>query len=155
DRYKNGPLGTNAGSGPYFFPDGRALAAGSRRTNPEYARVLRLIANNGPSAFYSGEIARNIIKAVRSGEIRGGLSLEDPANYKVLVKPALCGSFREYRICSAPPEASGGVAMNQIMSLYAGLMAKSGSSSEATKLRDFVLAQQLAYADRDHYVADP
>src|SRR5262249_2568419 len=79
----------------------------------------------------------------------------DLADYKVLVKPAVCGPFRDYQICSALPAASGGVAMNQIMSLYAGITAKSGAGSEATKLRDFVLAQQLAYADRDHYVADP
>jgi gamma-glutamyltranspeptidase/glutathione hydrolase len=155
DHFKNGPLGKNPGSGPYFFPKGKALAVGDRRTNHEYARVLRAIAKNGPSVFYSGEIAQNIIKAVHSGDIQGDLSLEDLADYKVLVKRAVCGPFREYRICSAPPAASGGVAMNQILSLYAGITAKSGASSEATKLRDFVLAQQLAYADRDHYVADP
>ena len=45
--------------------------------------------------------------------------------------------------------------MNQIMSLYEAISAKSGAATEAAKLRDFVLAQQLGYADRDHYVADP
>jgi gamma-glutamyltranspeptidase/glutathione hydrolase len=73
----------------------------------------------------------------------------------VLVKPAVCGPFRTYTICSAPPASSGGVAMNQIMSLYDGITRKSGATTEAAKLRDFVLAQQLGYADRDHYVADP
>jgi gamma-glutamyltranspeptidase/glutathione hydrolase len=113
------------------------------------------VAKEGPSAFYSGEIAQNIVNAVHSGDIQGELSLKDLADYKVLVKPAVCGPFREYKICSAPPSSSGGVAMNQIMSLYDAINKKSGATTQADKLRDFVLAEQLGYADRDHYVADP
>jgi gamma-glutamyltranspeptidase/glutathione hydrolase len=154
-RFQNSTLGTNPASGAYFFPNGKALAVGDRRSNPAYAATLRRVANEGPSAFYSGPIANDIVSAVHSGDIQGELSLKDLADYKVLVKPALCGPFRDYRICSAPPSSSGGVAMNQIMSLYDGILAKSGAVAETDKLRDFVLAQQLGYADRDHYVADP
>ena len=155
DRFKNGPLGKNAGSGPYFFPNGKALAVGDRRTNPEYAATLRAIAKDGPSAFYSGKIAQDIIAAVHAGDIPGDLSLKDLADYRVRFVPALCGPYRDYKICSAAPASSGGVAMNQMMQLYAGITAKSGANSDEAKLRDFVLAQQLGYADRDHYVADP
>jgi gamma-glutamyltranspeptidase/glutathione hydrolase len=45
--------------------------------------------------------------------------------------------------------------MNLILSLYEDLTAASGAGTEAERLRDFVLAQQLGYADRDHYLADP
>jgi gamma-glutamyltranspeptidase/glutathione hydrolase len=155
DRFKNGPLGKNPGSGAYFFPNGKALAVGDKRPNPEYANVLRAVAKDGPAAFYSGEVAQNIVGAVKAGEIGGDLSLKDLSDYKVLVKPALCGPYRDYTICSAPPASSGGVAMNQIMSLYKEINAKSGATDEAGKLRDFVLANQLGYADRDQYVADP
>ena len=154
-RFQSGPLGTNPASGAYFFPNGKALAVGDRRTNPEYAATLRSVAKDGPSAFYSGAIAQNIVSAVHSGEIGGDLTLKDLADYKVLVKPAVCGPFKDYRICSAPPASSGGVAMNQIMSLYEAIVAKSGVATDDTRLRDFVLAEQLGYADRDHYVADP
>jgi gamma-glutamyltranspeptidase/glutathione hydrolase len=154
-RFQSGPLGANPASGAYFFPNGKALAVGDRRTNPEYAATLRSVAKDGPSAFYSGAIAQNIVNAVHSGEIGGDLTLKDLADYKVLVKPAVCGPFQDYRICSAPPASSGGVAMNQIMSLYDAIVAKSGAATDDTRLRDFVLAEQLGYADRDHYVADP
>jgi len=154
-RFQTGPLGTNPASGAYFFPNGKALAVGDRRTNPEYAATLRRVAKEGPAAFYAGAIADNIVSAVHSGEIKGELSLKDLANYKVLVKPAVCGPFQEYTICSAPPSSSGGVAMNQIMSIYDAIVAKNDDTTEETLLRDFVLAQQLGYADRDHYVADP
>src|SRR5262245_56796125 len=45
--------------------------------------------------------------------------------------------------------------MNQIMSLYKAINEKSGATDDAGMLRDFVLANQLGYADRDHYVAGP
>jgi gamma-glutamyltranspeptidase / glutathione hydrolase len=154
-RFQSGPLGTNPASGAYFFPNGKALKVGDRRTNPEYADTLRRVAKEGPSAFYSGPIAQNIVNAVQSGEIKGDLSLKDLADYKVLVKPAVCGPFQEYKICSAPPASSGGVAMNQIMSIYDTIVAQNDDTTDDTLLRDFVLAQQLGYADRDHYVADP
>jgi gamma-glutamyltranspeptidase/glutathione hydrolase len=153
--YLNGPLAKNPVTGAYFYPNGKALAVGDRRTNPEYAATLRAVAKDGPAAFYSGRIARDIVAAVQSGEIQGALTLEDLASYKALERPAVCGPFRDYRICSAPPSSSGGVAMNLIMSLYDRIAAASPDDTPAANLRDFVLAQQLGYADRDHYVADP
>jgi gamma-glutamyltranspeptidase/glutathione hydrolase len=153
--YRNGPLAKNPATGAYFFPDGKALAAGDRRTNPEYAATLRSVAKNGPAVFYSGQIAQDIVDAVHSGDIQGALSAKDIADYKVLEKPAVCGPFRTYRICSAPPSSSGGVAMNLIMSLYDKIAAATPDETPPANLRDFVLAQQLGYADRDHYVADP
>jgi gamma-glutamyltranspeptidase / glutathione hydrolase len=154
-RFRNGQLARDAGAGPYFYPNGQPLAAGDLRPNPAYAATLRRVASEGPAAFYSGPIAENIVAAVRGGTNPGELALSDLANYKVKVAPALCGPFRTYRICSAPPSSSGGVAMNQIMGLYDAIAAQTPAPTDETKLRDFVLANQLGYADRDHYVADP
>ncbi len=153
-RFQSGPLGTSPTAAAYFFPNGKALAVGDRRTNPEYAATLRAVAKDGPSAFYSGKIAEDIVATVQAGDIQGALSLQDLASYRAIEKPALCGSFDVYRICSAPPSSSGGVAMNQIMSLYAEIVSQNDDFTDETLLRDFVLAQQLGYADRDHYVAD-
>ena len=154
-RFQNGPLGREPGPAGYFFPGGKPLAVGDRRTNPAYAATLRRIAAEGPDAFYSGAIAADIIAAVRAGEIPGQMTLQDLAGYRVLEKTAVCGPFQVYVICSAPPSSSGGVALNQIMSLYEQITRASGATTRPQQLRDFVLAQQLGYADRDHYVADP
>ena len=153
-RFQSGSLGTSPEAAAYFFPNGKALAVGDRRTNAGYAATLRAVAKDGPSAFYTGKIAADIVAAVQTGDIKGDLSLKDLADYRALEKPALCGRFDVYRICSAPPSSSGGVAMNQIMSLYQAIVSKSDDFDDSTLLRDFVLAQQLGYADRDHYVAD-
>ncbi|KCZ85194.1 gamma-glutamyltransferase [Hyphomonas adhaerens MHS-3] len=144
-------------SAAYFYPDGAPLAEGSIKTNPAYAETLKRIATEGPSAFYSGEIAESIAYAVsHDPSLPGAMTVEDLANYEVAVRPALCGVEPDgYKVCSAPPPSSGGVTQNMILGLYDRL--KPTSEEEATEegfLKAFVDAQRLSYADRDHYVAD-
>lgn len=143
-------------SAAYFYPEGEPLAAGFLRTNPEYAATLRAIAAEGPSAFYKGPLAEAMVAAVNSGPNAGNMTLEDLSGYTVKTRPALCGTMPDgYRICSAPPPSSGGVTQNMILGLYDLL--QPGPEDEQTEeafLKAFVDAQRLAYADRDHYVAD-
>ena len=147
-------LDENPGSSDYFYPQGTPLQEGDVRDNPEYAATLRKIAAEGPAGFYTGEIAEAMVNAVQAND--GGLSLEDLAGYRVKTRAPLCGKFRTYRICSAPPPSSGGVAQNMILGLYDRLLPSGPDIDiEATdRLLAFVEAQRLAYADRDHYVAD-
>lgn len=140
----------------YFYPEGAPLAAGTVRTNPDYAATLQVVATEGPAAFYEGDIAKAIVKAISSEQIPGEMSAEDLSGYTVKIRPALCGeALNDYRICSAPPPSSGGVTQNMIMGLYQRLAPDpDASATEADFLKAFVDAQRLAYADRDHYVAD-
>jgi gamma-glutamyltranspeptidase/glutathione hydrolase len=154
-RFKNGPLARGPESGAYFYPGGKPLAVGDRRPNPAYADVLRGIAKAGPSHFYAGKVAEDIVAATRTGDVGGDLTLADLAAYRVNRVDGLCAPWRAYRICSAPPASSGGVAMNLILGLYDRISKASPDSGRDADLRDYVLAQQLGYADRDHYVADP
>ena len=153
-RFADGPFASDPVTGPYYYPNGEALEAGDRRINKAYADTLRAVAEHGPSAFYSGQIAQDIVDAVQAGDIPGALTLDDLANYETRSVPAVCGPFRAYTICAPPPSSSGGVAMNLIMGLYQRIADASPDSDEAANLRDYILAQQLGYADRDHYVAD-
>ena len=149
-------LDDNPETAAYFYPDGQPLAAGSLRTNPAYAATLAAIAENGPAAFYSGSIAAEIVDAVNEGPDGGVMTLEDLAAYEVVTRDAVCGELQSgYKICSAPPPSSGGIAQNMIMGLYEYLRPPAqNAEDERLYLKAFVDAQRLAYADRDHYVAD-
>lgn len=149
-------LDDNPETAAYFYPDGQPLAAGSLRTNPAYAATLTAIAENGPAAFYSGSIAAEIVDAVNEGPDGGVMTLEDLAAYEVVTRDAVCGELQSgYKICSAPPPSSGGIAQNMIMGLYEYLRPPAqNAEDERLYLKAFVDAQRLAYADRDHYVAD-
>jgi gamma-glutamyltranspeptidase/glutathione hydrolase len=140
-------------SAAYFYPDGEPLAEGAVRDNPDYAETLRLIAAEGAGAFYQGAIPEAVVAAISEEPRPGALSVEDFAAYEVKIRPPLCGDWRDYRICSAPPPSSGGVTQNMIAGLYDRLLPE-GAENEEAYLQAFVDAQRLAYADRDHYVAD-
>ena len=142
-------LDENPGAAEYFFPGGQPLTAGVVRKNPEYAATLTRIAEAGPIAFYTGEIAEAIVAAVQATPDPGTITLSDLANYEAKERAAICGSFRDHTICSATPPSSG-AAQIMIAQLYDRLLSESEDKTSA-----FVDAQRLAYADRDHYFGDP
>ncbi|MEJ2087485.1 MAG: gamma-glutamyltransferase, partial [Gammaproteobacteria bacterium] len=145
-------LDDNPATAAYFFPGGKPLAAGDIRDNPEYAHTLRRFVAEGPSAFYAGELAREIVAAAQAEPDGGTLSMEDLAGYKVAVRKPICGQAGADRICGLPPPSSG-LAEIMILGLYDRL-ADPARMQDGLDLAAFVDAQRLAYADRDHYVAD-
>ncbi|RZO71749.1 MAG: gamma-glutamyltransferase [OM182 bacterium] len=144
-------LDENPGASDYFYPQGEPLKVGEIRKNPEYAATLRALAKEGAEAFYQGELARAIVAAAQAEPNPGRLSLVDLENYAPKTREAVCGEFRALSICSASPPSSGG-AQIMIAQLYDHLLK---DASDGDKVRAFVDAQRLAYADRDHYFADP
>lgn len=149
-------LDDNPDTAAYFYPDGEPLPVGFRRTNPAYAATLAAVATEGPAAFYTGSIAAEIVEATNAGPDGGAMTLEDLANYKVVQRDAVCGVLQSgHKICSAPPPSSGGIAQNLILGLYDHFKPPvTMNADESLYLKAFVDAQRLAYADRDHYVAD-
>ncbi len=145
-------LDENPGSAQYFYPNGQPLQAGSLLRNPEYAHTLQRVAQEGPSAFYSGEIAEAMAEAAQAGPESGSMTVEDIAAYKAVSRPAICGAWRALNICSATPPSSGAM---QIMmaNLYEAMVPENATQEQ--QISAFVDAQRLAYADRDYYFGDP
>jgi gamma-glutamyltranspeptidase/glutathione hydrolase len=147
-----GRLDEHPAAAAYFFPGGKPLQIGDLRKNPEYARTLTRIANEGTDAFYKGELAAAIAKAAQEPPHGGTLTVEDIANYQVIKRDVVCGDFRALEICTTTPPSSGG-AQIMIAGLYDHLIGEAASQDD--KIAAFVDAQRLAYADRDHYFGDP
>ena len=147
-----GRLAVNPPTAAYFYPQGNALVVGQLLKNPEYAETLKRVAQEGPSAFYEGEIAATIVAAATAEPNPGTLTVEDLADYKVLERPVICGGFRVNRICTTTPPSSGG-AQIMIAGIYDHLV--TADTDKLARKVAFVDAQRLAYADRDHYFGDP
>ncbi len=145
-------LDENPGSAEYFFPNGQPLQAGHLLKNPEYAHTLTRVASEGPDAFYRGEIAEAIARAAQQAPNPGTLSTDDIANYRSIKREAICGQFRNDKICTTTPPSSGG-AQIMIAGIYDYLSADARSQDD--KIAAFVDAQRLVYADRDHFFGDP
>lgn len=145
-------LEENPGTSEYFYPNGQPLQAGQLLRNPEYAETLRRIASEGPSAFYSGEIAEAIATAAQAEPNPGTLTTDDIADYQARERDAICGDWRGLTLCSATPPSSGAMQI-MVADLYDRLLPENPSRFD--QVRAFVDAQQLAYADRDYYFGDP
>ncbi len=158
----------------YFFgPDGQTLAVGTLLRNPDYAAVLRRIAEGGAATFYGGEIAQAIVAKVQGHRGNPGkLALSDLAHYEARQRAPLCHDHRaarNYRICGFPPPGSGAIAIGQILGILGrtnaadfppipGIGGVPGTSSLAPSadwLHLYTEAARLAFADRAQYVADP
>jgi gamma-glutamyltranspeptidase / glutathione hydrolase len=147
-------LDVNPDTAAYFYPDGEPLPAGFVRRNEAYAHTLEQFIARGPESFYTGDLARAIVDAARAEPLPGTLSLEDLAGYEIERHQAFCAPAPPQRICAMPPPSSG-LAQIMILGLYDRLMAETADDTQTARWSAFVDAQRLAYADRDHYVADP
>ncbi len=140
----------------YFFDDqGKPLAVGTVLRNPAFADVLQRVALQGPDAFYRGEIARDIVAAVASHRRPGDLTEQDLQAYRAKQREVLCGSYRVYKICGMPPPSSGGIAVLALLGMLERFPMDRLRPNSAEAVHLFSEAGRLAYADRDHYVADP
>src|SRR5690606_31083030 len=84
------------------------IQPGDLITNPQMARCLQLIAGDGAAAFYEGEIAGAIIRAIEQGG--GPMTREDLAAYQPRQVEPLRWSFDGKDFLGMPPPSSGGVA---------------------------------------------
>lgn len=67
--------------GAAYAPGGRLLGAGETLRHPGLAEAFRLLAEEGPAAFYRGELGQLAVQAVADGG--GLLGLADLAAYRV------------------------------------------------------------------------
>jgi gamma-glutamyltranspeptidase/glutathione hydrolase len=140
----------------YFFgPDHAPIQAGGTQRNTQLAATLRTIAEQGADAFYSGEIARDIVDTVRHAEGNPGtLSLEDLADYRVVLRDPVCAPYRGYDVCGMGPPSSGALAIGQILGILEHFDVRSLAPGSVEAVHLFAEASKLAYADRALYMAD-
>jgi gamma-glutamyltranspeptidase/glutathione hydrolase len=138
----------------YYGSDDRPRPVGERIANPDYAATLRRVAREGADAFYRGEIAADIVRAVRGHARPGDMTLEDLARYRALEREPVCLAYRVHRVCSMGPPA-GGVTVLQILGILARTDFADAAPNSAEAVHLFSEAGRLAYADRARYLADP
>ncbi|GLS84228.1 gamma-glutamyltransferase [Paraferrimonas haliotis] len=140
----------------YFLPNGKPIAVGSLKKNPELAQSLTLIANYGPAGFYQGKTAKAIVKAVQQdADYPGRLQLEDLANYRALWRQPICHPYRSYSVCGMGPPSSGATTIGQMLSLLEPYKLSDYQIDDPQFIHLFSQASRLAYADRNQYIADP
>ena len=140
----------------YFFPNNQPIQAGDLLRNPAFAETLSLLARRGIGPFYQGEIARDMVAAVRSLPDRPGLlSMADLKNYRVYSRDPVCQKYRQKQVCGMGPPSSGGLTVGQVLGLLAHYDLPGMGSDNPHSWRLIGDASRLAFADRGLYIADP
>ncbi|ECE0644241.1 gamma-glutamyltransferase [Salmonella enterica subsp. houtenae] len=136
-----------------FWKDGEPLKKGDKLVQQNLANSLTMIAENGPDAFYKGEIARQIAQQMQQG---GGLiTTDDLAAYQAVERTPVSGEYRGYQIFSMPPPSSGGVHIVQILNILENFDMKKYGFGSADAMQIMAEAEKYAYADRSEYLGDP
>jgi gamma-glutamyltranspeptidase / glutathione hydrolase len=118
----------------------------------DLARTLRSIAEQGPEAFYEGEIAGEIVDFVNE---RGGImQRSDFAGFSATVAEPLRGRYRDYTILTPPPPSPGLMTLQGLQMLEAFNLSDLGHNS-VDALHVMAESYRLAFADRDAYLGDP
>ncbi len=132
-------------------PDG--FSEGDVLVQANLARTLERISKNGKKEFYSGETAKKIANFFR---LNGGiLSLKDLDQYKLRILKPICGSYRNYEICSMAPPSSGGIALIQILNILEKVDLRKLNHNSEEYLKMLTSAMDFAFNDRAKYLGDP
>jgi gamma-glutamyltranspeptidase/glutathione hydrolase len=143
-----------------WYVNGRPPVAGQIFRNPDLARTLRLLQQQGADAFYKGEIARAIV--AKSTALGGTMTLKDLADYHgEWVEPAR-SDYRGYQVLELPPPSQAWAA-NEILNIVQACLPKWAPGETLASLGPvnprywhiLVEAKKLAYADLFRYNADP
>ena len=135
-----------------YMPNGKPPALGEVFRNPNLAKALSLIANNGPDAYYRGPIAQAILA---TSQAHGGtMAAADLADFKPEWVEPISTTYRGWTVYELPPNGQGMAAL-EMLNIMETAPASADGPSSVTELHKKIEAMKLAYADLEHYNADP
>ena len=139
------------GTREVFLADGDPPKVGETLRQPDLARTLRLIAEQGFDGFYRGDVARKLVAGVNAEG--GKWTLEELAAYTVKEREPIRFDYRGWNIVTAPPTSSGGVALAEMLQIASGW--DLSKLDRPQRIHILVEAMRRAYRDRTIYLGDP
>lgn len=141
-------------SSKYFLKkDGSTYKSGDLFVQKDLAKTLKLIAKEGPDAFYKGKIADLI--AADMAKNKGIITKEDLAQYQAIWRKPVEGTYRGYDIISMSPPSSGGAHIIEILNIMENANIENLGFASSKTLHIMAEAMRQAYADRSEYMGDP
>jgi gamma-glutamyltranspeptidase/glutathione hydrolase len=136
----------------YLDAQGALHRVGEVLRNPDYARTLEVLAEQGPECFYRGELGERIAADLAAGG--AFVSAEDLASYVPVTCAPVRGRYRGHEIASNPPPGSG-VTLIQMLQILEHFDLASLQHGSAAHLDLVARAMAAAHCDRERWLADP
>ncbi len=136
-----------------YAPEGFPLEPGDVLRNPDLARTLELIAEQGPSVFYEGEIGQAIVDEIQ--RLGGVMTMDDLAGYDPRIGTPVTGGYRGYDLIAAGPPAAGGTHVIELLNIMEGFDVAGMGPGSAAYLHALAEAQKMIFADKAANAGDP
>ena len=135
-----------------FLKNGRAPRAGHSLVNADLARSIEAVGAGGHAAYYEGEIAKELSRFARAN---GGFFTEaDFRAQRAQWREPISTDYRGVRLYQTPPPTQG-LSVLQMLKLLEHYDLAAMDYLGADHVHFLVQAKQLAYHDRDRWIADP
>ena len=133
-----------------FLDNGKLPKPYSILRQPDLANTLSQLAESGRDGFYSGCMARKLVKGVN--KVGGIWTKEDLESYHVVEREPVRGQYNGIKITSAPPSSSGGIVLIEALNILSGYELQ--KKDELTRKHLIVEAMRRAYHDRSLFLGD-
>ena len=134
-----------------FLSQGKSPEVGAMFSNPDIAKALRLISDQGRDAFYRGAIAQAIVKT--SASFGGAIQADDLAEFSAEWVEPISIEYRGWKVYELPPNVQGMAAL-EMLNIMSNFQPDSEGPSGTVELHRKIEAMKLAYADLYRYNAD-
>jgi gamma-glutamyltranspeptidase/glutathione hydrolase len=150
-KWRRDALRNSSAAARQFLSEGEVPPVGWVLRQPDLARTLKALAEEGFDGFYRGRVAERLVAGVRDA---GGIwTLEDLQQYRVLEREPIRIHYRGMKITSAAPPSSGGV----VLAIMLNTLVRFDLSELPPVTRTHLLTEAMsrAYRDRAQYLGDP
>ena len=136
----------------HFSRGGAPLATGDIFRAPGQAEVLRRIARDGRAGFYEGEVAADMIAALRA--LGGAHTLDDFAATACEPADPVSGEYKSATLVEHPPNGQGATAI-LLLNILRHFDIAGMDPRGAERIHIEAEATKLAYDARNRFIADP
>ncbi len=137
---------------PNAFTARAQWAEGDTLVQPELARTLERIRDEGADGFYAGTTADLLVAEMARGD--GLITHDDLLGYRPAWRTPVRGRYRGVEVIGMPPPSSGGVLLMQLLGGMAPMDVHAQGRTAAT-LHRMIEVERRAYADRATHLGDP
>ncbi len=139
------------GTREVYLRNGKPIAEGDVFKQPELAQTLERLAADGFDGFYKGETGTLLLAGVK--QAGGKWTAEELAGYRVKQREPIVFNYRDWKVTTASPPSSGGIALASMLQILEGWDLKSMDPAHRTHL--VVESMRRAFRDRTFFLGDP
>ena len=140
------------GKKKFLKADGGFYEPGDIYRQPNLAKTLQRIAQEGTKGFYQGETADLIVAEMQRG--KGLITHTDLKKYRPKIRKPVQGTYRGYDVYSMSPPSSGGAHIIQMLNILESYPIGNLGHNSAATIHLMAEAMTRAYADRSKYLGD-